>query len=213
MTLYFMQGIESLFYIIILIVSVVIHEFAHGYAAYRFGDNTALHAGRLTLNPIPHLDWFGSIMLPGLLVLSGTGLVLGWAKPVPYNPENLFPRRKGILWVAMAGVLTNLAVAVFFGLLFRALLLAGVSSLPIFFILQGIIIINIVLAVFNLVPIPPLDGSKILFELLPYHYRNIQAFMEKYAIVFFIAFIFVGWKFVAPLVFWLFSLLTGVPLS
>jgi len=213
MMLYFMQGIESLFYIIILIVSVVIHEFAHGYAAYRFGDTTALYAGRLTLNPLKHLDWLGSIVLPGLLVLSGTGLVLGWAKPVPYNPNNLHPRRKGVLWVALAGVLTNLVVAGFFGLLFRILLLSGVQSVPVFFILQGIIIINIVLAVFNMVPIPPLDGSKILFELLPYRYRNVQTFMERYSIVLFIAFIFVGWKFVSPLVFGLFSLLTGVPLS
>jgi len=207
-----MQGIESLFYIIILIMSVVIHEVAHGYAALRFGDKTALYAGRLTLNPIKHLDIFGSIIVPALLVLSGTGLVLGWAKPVPYNPSNLTPRRAGTLWVAMAGIFANIVTAILFAIILRVLVMVGYSSVPVYFILQEIVLINIVLAIFNLVPIPPLDGSKVLFELLPYKYFHVRIFLEKYSLAIFLAFIFLGWKFVAPVVLTLFSIMTGLPL-
>ncbi|MFT5359739.1 MAG: Zn-dependent protease [Candidatus Paceibacteria bacterium] len=209
MRVLFMQGIESLFYILILIISVVIHEVAHGYAALRFGDKTALYAGRLTLNPLKHLDWFGSVILPGLLVLSGTGMVLGWAKPVPYNPNNLSPRRKGVLWVAMAGIIANIITAILFALILRVMVAVGYYSDPIFFILQGVVLINIVLAVFNLVPIPPLDGSKVLFELLPYRYHHIKVLLEKYSIFLFLAFIFFGWQYVSPVVFGLFSVMTG----
>ena len=205
-----MQGIESVFYIVILIISVVIHEVAHGYAALRFGDRTALDAGRLTLNPLKHLDLFGSVVLPALLVLSGTGLVLGWAKPVPYNPFNLNPRRKGTLWVAMAGIVANIAMALLFSIVFRVLIAVGVTSVPIFFVLQGIILINIVLAIFNLMPIPPLDGSKVLFELLPYKYDYIRRFLEKYSLIIFIVFIFFGWQYISPLIMGLFSLFTGI---
>lgn len=208
-----MQGIESLFYIVILIVSVVIHEVAHGYAALRFGDKTALYAGRLTLNPLRHLDWFGSVILPALLVLSGTGVVLGWAKPVPYNPANLSPRRKGTLWVALAGIIANIITAILFAVILRVMVIVGFYSLPIYFILQGIVLINIVLAIFNLIPIPPLDGSKVLFELLPYRYSHIQQFLEKYSLILFLAFIFFGWSYVAPVVLGLFSLMTGLPLG
>jgi Zn-dependent protease len=210
MGVYFMQGIESVFYIVILIISVVIHEVAHGYAALRFGDRTALDAGRLTLNPLKHLDLFGSVVLPALLVLSGTGLVLGWAKPVPYNPFNLNPRRKGTLWVAMAGIVANIAMALLFSIVFRVLIAVGVTSVPIFFVLQGIILINIVLAIFNLMPIPPLDGSKVLFELLPYKYDYIRRFLEKYSLIIFIVFIFFGWQYISPLIMGLFSLFTGI---
>jgi Zn-dependent protease len=209
MRVYFMQGIESVFYIAILIFSVVIHEVAHGYAALRFGDKTALWAGRLTLNPLKHLDMFGSVILPALLVLSGTGIVLGWAKPVPYNPMNLKPRRAGTLWVALAGIFANIATALLFAVIFRILAATGFYSVPVFFILQGIVLINIVLAIFNLIPIPPLDASKVLFELLPYKYQNIRMFLEKYSLIIFLVFIFVGWKYVAPLVFGLFSLFMG----
>jgi Zn-dependent protease len=212
MGVYFMQGIESIFYIVILIISVVIHEVAHGYAALRFGDRTALHAGRLTLNPLKHLDLFGSVVLPALLVLSGTGLVLGWAKPVPYNPFNLNPRRKGTLWVAIAGIVAHIAMALLFSIVFRVLIAVGVTSVPIFFVLQGIILINIVLAIFNLMPIPPLDGSKVLFELLPYKYDYIRRFLEKYSLIIFIVFIFFGWQYISPLIMGLFSLFTGIPL-
>ena len=114
-----MQAVDSIFYIIILLLSVIIHEMAHGYTALYFGDQTAKLAGRLTLNPIKHLDLFGSILLPLLLVFSGTGIVFGWAKPVPFNPFNLRNQRLGTIAVAAAGVIVNLFIALIFGILIR----------------------------------------------------------------------------------------------
>src|SRR3989338_9716356 len=108
---------DTIFYIAILIMSVVIHEVSHGFVAEKFGDHTARHAGRLTLNPIPHLDLFGSFILPFLLVISNASFVIGWAKPVPYNPENLNNRKWGTVAVASAGVLSNLLVAVIFSII------------------------------------------------------------------------------------------------
>ena len=111
-----MQGISPIFYIIVLIMSVVIHEVAHGYAALKYGDTTAKYAGRLTLNPLKHLDLYGSVIIPLLLVITNAPFLIGWAKPVPYNPNNFRPedRRAGTFWVASAGILANLALAVFF---------------------------------------------------------------------------------------------------
>lgn len=182
---------------------------AHGYAALRFGDKTALYAGRLTLNPLKHLDWFGSIILPALLSLAGM-IPFGWAKPVPYNPGNLTPRRKGILWVAMAGILTNLVIVFVFGVLLNVIDNNGLLDGPMEFFLGLTVILNLVLAIFNMIPLPPLDGSKVLFELLPYRYNHIQAFLERYAMFILIAFIFFGFKYLTPLIGLLFTLITGV---
>ena len=114
-----MNATDAVFYIAILIMSVVIHEVSHGFMADKLGDNTARYAGRLTINPIPHLDLFGSIILPGLLFLSNAPFLFGWAKPVPYNPNNLRNQRWGTLAVASAGILANIFIAVFFGTLIR----------------------------------------------------------------------------------------------
>jgi len=159
-----MQAIDGIFYVIVLIMSVVVHEFSHGYTAYLLGDNTARDSGRLTLNPIKHLDLFGSVVLPLLLVLSNAGFVIGWAKPVPYNPNNLRNVRKGTMLVSVAGVLANLLIAIIFGLLIRfSPFLISVSLIgPFLKIASIIVILNLVLVLFNLIPIPPLDGSKIL---------------------------------------------------
>jgi Zn-dependent protease len=114
-----MDATNAIFYIAILIMSVVIHEVSHGFMAEYFGDKTARFAGRLTLNPIKHLDMFGSILLPALLVLSQSPFLIGWAKPVPYNPDNLSNRKWGTIAVASAGVLANFSLAIFFGLILR----------------------------------------------------------------------------------------------
>ncbi|MFZ2593924.1 MAG: site-2 protease family protein [Minisyncoccia bacterium] len=150
--------------IIILIFSVILHEVAHGYMADKLGDPTARFAGRLTLNPIVHIDLFGSIILPAALFLSGSPIMFGWAKPVPYNPHNI-RGRMGEALVALAGPATNLLLAIVFGLLLRVGLGAGDPDIP--SILYMIVHMNVLLAIFNLLPIPPLDGSKIMSALLP----------------------------------------------
>lgn len=148
-----------------LILSIVAHEAAHGYVANWLGDPTARLAGRLTLNPLKHIDLWGSIIIPGLLYLSGSGILFGWAKPVPYNPYNLKNQRWGEALVAGAGPATNLLIAIAFGLLIR---FAGLDlGVPLFLLAGAIVRINIVLTFFNLIPIPPLDGSKVLVAFLP----------------------------------------------
>jgi Zn-dependent protease len=200
-----MQGLTSFFYIAVLLISVILHEMAHGYAALSQGDKTALYAGRLTFNPLKHLDLWGSFLIPLFLILSGTGFVIGWAKPVPYNPDNLRNQKWGKVWVAVAGVLTNLGIAVFFALLTRFLPL-GETAIQLSYV---VIVTNIVLAIFNLVPIPPLDGSKIILAFVPARYEHIVARFERYAFIFLILFIFYGWGLISPLIMNLFRLLTG----
>ena len=148
---------------------MVIHEVSHGFMAEYFGDHTARRAGRLTLNPIKHLDLFGSILLPALLVLTRAGFLFGWAKPVPYNPDNLSNPKWGTIAVAAAGVSANFFIAIVFGSVLRfGPDLFGLTLSPNFyFITSAIVVVNLALGIFNLVPIPPLDGSKILFSLFP----------------------------------------------
>lgn len=192
-------------------MSVVIHEFAHGYTAYLLGDNTARDRGRLTLNPIKHLDLIGSVILPLVLLLSGSGFLIGWAKPVPYNPNNLRNIRKGTFWVSIAGILANIFVAVIFGLLIRVAPNIGLPT-PFYNIASMIVFLNLILALFNIIPIPPLDGSKILFSILPYRYRQVEFFLERYGLFILLLFIFLLWGKVAPLIYNLFNLLTGLAL-
>jgi len=198
--------VTLIFQIIILVMSVILHELAHGYAANAYGDPTARLAGRLTLNPIPHIDPFGSIILPALLAILNAPFILGWAKPVPYNPHNLRGRYAETL-VTAAGILTNLLLAVVFGLLIRF----GAGSLsPAFLDLAFyIVLINVVLAIFNALPIPPLDGSKVLASLLPWRFQEIVHRMERWGFTILILFILFGWKFLSPVIFWLTSLIVG----
>jgi Zn-dependent protease len=194
-----------IFSTIIFIFSVILHEVAHGYAAYLQGDNTARNAGRLTLNPVSHIDPFGSIILPLLLIISNSPMVIGWAKPVPFNPYNLRNQRRGEALVALAGPLTNIIIAVVFGILIQTGMLPQLSA-PFAYI----VLINLVLAIFNLVPIPPLDGSKILFSFLPYSMQHIRNTLEAYGPFILIFFVFVFWDRVFPIIDLLFRLLTGV---
>ena len=195
---------------IILIFSIVIHEVSHGYMAERLGDPTARLAGRLTLNPLVHIDPLGSVILP-LLTFFTTGTVFGWAKPVPYNPYNLRNGKTGELMVALAGPLSNLSIAVIFSILIRigtAYGTFGDSAIQIFAV---VVIVNIALAIFNLIPIPPLDGSKILFSLLPYHLRGIQTFLERYSLAFIVALL-LFWSSISIIAVYIFQFLTGIPL-
>lgn len=206
-----MDLIHGLFYIAILMLSVIIHEVAHGYAALSQGDQTAKLAGRLTMNPLKHLDPIGSVLLPLILVLSNASFMIGWAKPVPYNPNNLKNFKWGTIVVASAGIIANLIIAIIFGLLIRLSPVLGLTAPGIIEAFSGIVIVNIVLALFNLVPIPPLDGSKILFALLPIKYRNIQIFLERYSLVVLLFFIFFLWQLIVfPVLSFTFLLLTGI---
>lgn len=196
---------ETLIGILILLFSVVIHEVAHGYAALSLGDPTAKLQGRLTLNPLKHLDPIGSIVMP--IITSLSGFFFGWAKPVPYNPYNLKPGRFSEALVALAGPASNILLAVVFGLILR---LGGILlPEPIQIVLGMIVLTNLVLAIFNLVPVPPLDGSKILFSLLPYHLSYVREYLERYGFFLVILFVFFLWRLITPLITLLFVLLTG----
>jgi Zn-dependent protease len=198
-----MFGESIIIIIAILLLSVVIHEVAHGYAALWLGDATALHAGRLTLNPLKHLDVMGSIIVP--LLLSFTGFVFGWAKPVPYNPYNLKNRRWGEMLVALAGPVSNIILAVIFGLYIQFI---GGSSAAMQ-IAMLIVQINVALAIFNLVPIAPLDGSKILFSLFPEQAMKLRIAMERWGIALLLIFIFFFSSFLGPIIQTVSLFLTG----
>src|SRR3989344_1333980 len=194
-----------IFQLIVLLFSVVIHEVSHGVVAEHLGDPTARLAGRLTLNPIKHLDLFGSFLLPlSLYFISGGGFIFGWAKPVPYNPLNLKNPEKGGGLIAAAGPISNFVLAVIFSFLYRFLNIFSfeeslIAALGQFFII--IILVNIMLGVFNLVPLPPLDGSKVLFALLPRSASQIRMFLERYGLFLLFLFIFFGFKLIMPIVF------------
>jgi len=165
-----MRAIFILFVAVILFFSVILHEVAHGLMAERHGDPTARIMGRITLNPLPHIDPIGTILLPGIMIimsLFGASVpIFGWAKPVPVNPQNLNNPKKDMIWVALAGPGTNFLVAFFFALLYRLLAVPGSLGGAVLFYGTAI---NLFLTFFNLIPIPPLDGSRILSGLLPEH--------------------------------------------
>jgi len=201
-----------IFQIIILVFSVVIHEVAHGLVAERLGDPTARLLGRLTLNPLRHLDPFGSVLLPILLAMLPGGVVFGWAKPVPYNPLNLKrPERDGAL-IGAAGPASNLGVAILFAAAYRAISAWGGGSAEVLLALFSyVILINIVLAVFNIIPIPPLDGSKVLFAFIPVRNLKTRVLLEQYGFALLVLFIFFGFRYVAPMIFWLYTILVSFP--
>ncbi len=202
--------IQTIFSIAVLVFSVVAHEVSHGYMAQYLGDPTARLAGRLTMNPVKHIDPMGSILVPIVTALLPGGFIFGWAKPVPYNAHNLRDKKWGDSKVALAGPLTNLAIALVFALFLRfgGELFTGAMRT----IMHLIVFINIILAVFNLVPIPPLDGSKVLLNALPYRYRYVGDYLERYSLVFILFFAFFLWQFFLPIVYALYALFVGSPL-
>lgn len=208
-----MQGVNTIFYVIVLIMSVVVHELAHGFAADSQGDPTARYAGRLSLNPLRHIDIVGSVILPLLLVITHAGFIIGWAKPVPYNERNLRNKRIGTIIVASAGIVANLALALIFGLSIRFAAVFGTGAPAFIAIASSITMVNLLLALFNLIPIPPLDGSKILFAILPEHTNRFQSTVEYLSLPLLILFIIFLWPMISPVVAYLFSLITGIPVS
>jgi Zn-dependent protease len=165
---------DLLLFLPVLLLAVVAHEFAHGYAALRQGDDTAYMLGRVSMNPLRHIDLLGSIIVPLLLWISRAGFILGWARPVPVNPRNYRNYRRGDIIVSLAGIAANLALAVVFTVGLVLLILLG-RAVPAFADTVAIasrmaeygILINLILAFFNLIPIPPLDGSHVFYHLLP----------------------------------------------
>lgn len=196
-------------------MSVVIHEVSHGYAALALGDPTAKYQGRLTLNPLSHLDPVGSVLVPLIGYFAG-GFIIGWAKPVPYNPYNLRPEKWGLpvragdALVAFAGPLSNISLAIIFGLFIRFAMSSEMMNQAFLGLASFVVMINIVLAIFNLIPIPPLDGSKILSAFLPYKWQGFMQSMERYGLILVFVFIFMFWQVMSPIVSFLFSLITGI---
>lgn len=211
------MDVTFLLIIIALVLSIVIHEVAHGYMANLLGDPTARLSGRLTLNPIPHIDPVGSVLIPALLFLGNAGFLFGWAKPVPYNPYNLNNQKWGEALVAFAGPGINILLALIFGLLlrFHEVLVLDAVLVEVF---GYVVFINILLALFNLIPIPPLDGSKVIEPFLPLSlqawYREFGARVAgwgmMFSFVFIFIFIFFLWQPFSAIVFSLFELITGM---
>jgi len=207
---------DTILILIILILSVIAHEVAHGYAANSLGDPTARLAGRLTMNPFLHIDLMGSIILPTLLVFTKSPILFGWAKPVPYNPYNLKKHRWGEALVAIAGSATNIFIAIIFGLLVRYGSIIGFDQIMIS-LSWHVGRINLFLGLFNLIPFPPLDGFTVLRSMLPWHFSSgLNRFENKVSsmgilslilFLFVFSFIFAGFFF--TLVLLLFGLITG----
>ena len=185
---------QAALWVVPILSAVILHEIAHGYVALRLGDDTAFRMGRLTLNPLPHMDLFGTVLMPGFLLMAGSPWIFGYAKPVPVDFGRLRDPRRDMVWVALAGPAMNIALAILFSLLLHRLaagydvtaarvvqlVLAG-YSVP--FLLQAAsyaIMINVVLAVFNMLPIPPLDGGRVMVGLLPLPYARRLAQLEPF---------------------------------
>ena len=197
-----------IFNLAVLIMSVVVHEVSHGLMAKRLGDNTAKDLGRLSFNPLKHLDFMGSFLVPILSYIGG-GFVFGWAKPVPYNPYNIKNQKWGPAMVAGIGPVSNFAIALVFGMALRF-----ISAIPAetALAISLIVYINILLGLFNLMPIPPLDGSKILAAVLPYKYERQLNLLERYGFFLVLLFVFFIFPLITPIIPIIFRFITGFPL-
>jgi Zn-dependent protease len=204
--------LEYLIIIIVFLFSAILHEISHGWMANYLGDPTARLSGRLSLNPIKHLDPIGSVLLPLMLILFNSRVIFGWAKPVPINPFNLRDKRFGEAKVAFAGPLSNISIALIFGLAIRFLPPGGsVFYQSILFVFAFIVWINLLLAIFNLIPIPPLDGSHILFAFLPPSFNNLKEALYRFGFIILMVFIFLFFPVLLPIINFFFSLIVGAP--
>ena len=200
-----MNWTSILFYFLVIVPSAIIHEYAHGWMADKLGDPTARYAGRLTLNPKAHIDLWGTIIMPVTLsILSAGKFLFAYAKPVPYNPYNLKDQRLGPVLVSLAGPMSNLLLALSFAAVIR---LTPITTLTEF--LYIIVYANILLMVFNLVPIPPLDGSKVLYALLPPGNEKIIFFLEKNSFIILLVFVFFLFDLLFPVINFLVNFLVG----
>jgi len=179
---------ELVIKITVLVISVIVHEVAHGYIAYRLGDPTARDAKRLTLNPLAHIDLMGSVLLPLFLIIIRSPVLLGWAKPVPFNPRYFRDVRKGVMLVGLAGPASNLVLAGATGIVFRLLPLEGIVG---YFLVQ-MCAVNVILALFNLIPIPPLDGSRVVIGFLPSHMISGYLSLERYGFIIIFGLLYLG---------------------
>lgn len=193
---------STIFFIFVIVFSAIIHEYSHGWMANQLGDPTAKYAGRLTLNPLKHIDPIGSILLPILLI--PTGFLFAYAKPVPYNPYNLKDQKWGPVKVALAGPISNFALAAIFGITLQLMPIGPMTEF-----LYIIVYANVLLGVFNLVPIPPLDGSKVLFALLPAQATQIRQMLHQYGFIILLVFIFAFSHVLIPFIQFFVSLFTG----
>jgi Zn-dependent protease len=169
-----------LIYALPVLLAITVHEAAHGYAARHYGDNTAYALGRITLNPLKHIDPIGTILMPLLLIFAGSPFLFGYAKPVPVRFGNLRNPKRDMVWVALAGPVSNLIMALVWGVLLYLMLGAGVEEEFFLKMAKGGILVNAVMFAFNLFPIPPLDGGRILVGLLPYKYAELLSRVEPW---------------------------------
>ena len=188
---------QILVYGIPLIFAITLHEAAHGLAAKRYGDDTAFMLGRVTANPIPHIDLVGTILVPGVLLLGSAltglgGVLLGWAKPVPINTRKLNPFRKGMLMVALAGPLSNFCQALVWFIFLKAFINSGMLTQSLLDITVAGVLVNFYIMAFNLLPLPPLDGGRIVTMLLPYNAAQQFARLEQYGMIILVVLIMSG---------------------
>ncbi len=199
-------------YLVIVIIALTIHEFCHAWAGHMLGDITAKREGRLTLNPLSHIDPFSTLLLPVVLILFGSPVVFGAAKPVPFNPYAVRYGKWGAALVAVAGPTSNLLMATVVGLYLRIFSISGVTGK---FLLQ-FVLINLAFFVFNMIPIPPLDGSRVLYAVLPSSLQDVMDQIERYGIILIFVILILFYQFLSPFILstvtWLASLILGQPL-